>query len=475
MKVLLIIPPCRESRPAASLPLGFAYIASVLRNAGHDVSFMNIDAFRHSKEKVEELVKKAEFDVAATGGLITVYSYVKWLSRIVKKYHPKKMLAIGGAMPTCVPHVVLEKTEADAVILGEGEYTMLELVEAVEKNRGLEKVKGLWFKKDGKIIRNERRELIKNLDELPFPAWDLLPMDLYLSRPTINHLPPNLKSITVSTARGCPYGCTFCYNVFGARSSRKRSADSIISEIKILQEKYDVKVIAFCDDLFIINKKDIMEFCDKMIEQKIDLIWASNGRVNTVDMELLKKMKKAGCVGILYGFESGSQKMLDAMNKQVTVKQIKDAINATREAGLHIYPNFMFGIPGETVETIKETVNFIKEMDMYIPGIFIASPFPGSQLYDYAKSKGLIKDEEKFIESCGECLSLTLNLTDMSDSELLHWRDWATHEIISTYRRRHPIEALEMDWQKLRNTLKIFGFTGTVKKIFNRAKRRLAS
>ncbi|MDP6670675.1 MAG: radical SAM protein [archaeon] len=473
MKVLMIHAPVRESLPPSSVPLGLAYIGAVLMKAGHKVEVLDICANKYTREEVEERVKKDDFDIVLTGGMITVYKYVKWLSQIIRKHHPNKPIFIGGAMPTSAPKVTLEKTEANAIILGEAEYTTLELVEAVEKGKGFEGIDGIWFKKDGKIVKNRQRDLIKNLDELPLPAWELFPMEIYINNPNLDDLPPGTKSLGMSTARGCPFNCTFCYNVFGARTNRRRGVDSIIHEIKELRRRYDVRAIHFSDDLFISNKAFVKEFCRRLIDEKIGLIWGTSGRVNTVNLPTLKRMKEAGCIGILYGFESGSQKMLDKMNKQVTIEQMKHAINITREAGLKMYPNFMVGIPGESVETIKETVEFIKEMDLYVQSLFIANPFPGSQLYDYAKSKGLIKDEEKFIEGCSECLELNLNVTDMSDEDLCYWRDWAVREILSAYRKRHPIKALRMDFHKISESVKKFGFIGTAKKAVNRIKRRI--
>jgi len=473
MKVLLINVPCRESLPPTNFPIGLGYIASVLRNAGHEISVLDINAHRYSRETVERLIKEADFDMAATGNLITLYGYTKWLSGVLKKHHPEKFLVIGGALATSAPEIVLGRTEADAIALGEGEATMLELADALGKKRGLEEVKGIWFKKGGKIVKNPPRELMKNLDELPFPAWDLFPVDIYLKYMHIEKLPLSWKCMNISTVRGCPFNCSFCYNVFGVHTARARSPDSIIAEIKALKERYGVKAITFIDNLFITNRTKVLEFCEKMIEQKIGVAWVTSARVDVVDLELLKKMRQAGCAWISYGLESGSQKMLDAMNKSTTVEKMLKAIEATRKAGLFVYGSFMVGTPGETPETIKETVEFIKKIDLFVPGIFIATPYPGSDLYEFALKKGAIPNEEEFISKCGEAFDLTVNVSGMSDAELLKWRSWAAREVISDYRRRHRLEALKMDFTKLRLTVARFGFSGTLKKIAGRAGRAM--
>ena len=472
MKILLINPPCRESLPPSSLPLGLAYVASVLREAGHNVKIIDVDALKLSKEKVEEIIKKEEFGLVAAGAMVPGYKYIKWLTGVVKKHHATKPLIIGGALASSAPKIVMDNTKADAVVLGEAENTFCEVAEAIEKKKSFEGIDGLWFRKNGKIVKNKERELIKNLDELPFPAWDLFPIEKYLSVPNFNNN-QSIRSINMISSRGCPFNCTFCYNVFGTRTHRARSIDNVIAEIKELNKRYGVKGILISDNLFVANKKYVAEFCERLKKEKIDIIWGTSGRVNTVNLETLKKMKEAGCIGLLYGFESGSQKMLDAMNKQVTVEQMKHAVRITKEAGIEIWSAFMVGIPGETKETIKETAEFIKEMDLFVPGLFIANPFPGSQLFDYAMKKGLIKDVEKFIEESGECFDLHINCSGMPDNELLKWRDWANREIISTYRRRHKFEALKMDVEKLQSTIRNFGVIGTAKKIIGRAKRKL--
>jgi len=468
---LLINPPYRESIPAAVFPSGFGYIASVLLKGGHDVSVLDINGYRYLKSEVEDKIKGANFDLFATGGLITKYKYVKWLCNLIKKYHPNKFVVVGGALATSAPELVINKMDANAIILGEGENTILELANALEKKSNLKEVNGLWFMDGKKVMKNDSRKLIKDLDSLPFPVWDLFPIENYLKTPFLTSIPAAYKSINISTVRGCPFACKFCYNVFGKRTSRTRSVDSIISEIKFLQNKYGVKAFMFCDDLFTVNKTRVFEFCNKVINQQLNILWRASSRVDTIDEEMLVIMKRSGCVGISFGLESGSQKVLESIGKGITVEQSKKAVRLMKKVGIPISSPFMIGAPVESVETIKETVNFIKEMDLFVPTIFIINPYHGSEFYDYAMKKGLIKDEERFAERCGEALDLSVNLTTMSDADLLFWRDWAVKTVIKAYRKRHPLKALALDLNKINRTFKNFGLIGTLRKVSGRIRR----
>ena len=353
MKVLLINPPYRESLPPSVFPSGIGYIASVLMEGGHEVSVLDINGCRYSRKEVEKQIRETNFDLVAIGGLITRYKYIKWVCTLLKKYHPDKFRIVGGAIATSASELVINKMDIDGIVLGEGEYTILELANALEKGSDLKKVDGIWFKKNGKVVKNQPRELIKDLDSLPFPAWDLFPIKKYLQVPCYGKIPVTYKSMNISTVRGCPFSCKFCYNVFGTKTSRARSIDNVISEINELREKYGVKAFLFEDDLFTLNRARVMEFCKKIMKKKLDIIWGASARVDVVDEEMLMTMKQAGCILISYGIETGSQKMLDSIGKGVKVEQAKKAIRLTKKTGMQIVTSFMVGVPGETPETIK--------------------------------------------------------------------------------------------------------------------------
>lgn len=397
----------------------------------HKVKVLDINAHRFRKEEVEEKIKNSKAEVFGIGGLITTYKYVKWLCEIIKKYHPDKKIIVGGSVATSIPKILLKNTKADIVVKGEGELTAPDLIKTLKQGKNLKNVKGIIFKhKNGKIFKNPPREPIKDLDTIPFPAWDLFPMNIYLKNPigiinknkwndgsaTNQDIP---LSINISGTRGCPYQCIYCYHDFLGYGYRHRSPENIIKEFKILKKRYRVGYIHFVDDEFCLKKSFVEDFCRRLIKENLGIKWGCAGRVNLADEKLYQLMKKAGCINICYGIESGSQKMLDIMKKGVTVEQAKKALKMTKKIFGENDVSFMVGMLGETEETIKETIDFCKETGLKPEVVFFVTPYPGTELYKIVKQKGLIKDEVAYIESLGEQgEQIVVNLTDFSNKKL---------------------------------------------------------
>lgn len=431
MKVLLINPPIREWAKPNVLPLGLGYIASVLKGSGHEVEVLDINAHRWNSEEVEEKIKNTEFDVAGIGSIVTVYKYVKWLIRVLKKYHRGKKIIVGGSVGTSIPFIILEKTEADIVCIGEGEDTILELIDALQNGNQLSSVKGIYFKsEDGKINKNSARQTIKNLDAIPFPAWDIFPMDIYLKNPvgapnrnkwidgsSDNN---NVLSMNLSATRGCPYKCIYCYHDFMGHGWRHRSPPNIVKEMKILRDKYGVEYFHFVDDEFCLKKEFVYDFCKNFKKEfNNNFTWGCAGRVNLMTEDLLATMADAGCVLIGYGIESGSQQMLNIMKKGVAVERAKEVIRLTKKYLGWADCSFMIGTPGETRETIQETIDFCKELDLNPEVVFFSTPYPGTELYRMALQRGKIKDEEEYILNLGEQgEKIRVNFTNIPDEEL---------------------------------------------------------
>lgn len=450
MNVLLINPPIREWAKPNVLPLGLGYIASVLMEAGHDVEVLDINAYRWMPEEVEEKIKKANYNVAGIGAIITVYKYVKWMTEILKKYHPSKKVIVGGSVGTSIPQIILEKTKADIVCIGEGEITAVELVDALQNNRDLTSIDGIWFKgEDGKIYRNKNRPPIKDLDIIPLPTWDLFPMEIYLKNPVGA---PNrnkwidgssdvegILSMNLSATRGCPYKCIYCYHDFMGSGYRHRSPENIINEMKVLYDKYGVGYFHFIDDEFCLKKKFVLGFCKKVKEEfNGSVTWGCSGRVNLMTEELISSMADAGCVLIGYGIESGSQKMLDVMKKGVTVQKAKEAVKLTKKYFGWADCSFMIGTPGENMESIQDTINFCKELDLAPEVIFFTTPYPGTDLYRMALEQGKIIDEEEYILGLGEQgEKVRVNFTEFPDEELVHIQEWMVNELNAWNKIKH--------------------------------------
>jgi len=430
VKILLINPPIREWARPNCIPLGMGYIAAVLLQEGHDVEVMDINAFRWSKEEVERRIKEAEFDIAGTSGIITVYRYLKWLVSVLKKYHPGKKVIMGGSTAASVPRTVMERTATDIACIGEGEQTVRELIQALEKGGDLSQVDGIWFRDgEGKIHANKLRDPIMDLDSLPFPAYDLFPMDIYLRNPVGA---PNLNkwrsgeavdsevlSVNLSATRGCPYKCIYCYHDFMGNRYRTRSPQNILQEMEMLYQRYGVKYFHFVDDEFCMKKKFVYEFCEQVRASGRDFTWGCSGRVNLMTEDLIATMLNAGCILIGYGIESGSQKMLDTMKKMVTVEQAKQSVKLTQKYLGWADCSFMVGTPGETRGTIQETMDFCKELSLVPEVIFFATPYPETELYEMAKAQNKIGDEEEYIMRLGEQgEQIMVNFTDFTDEEL---------------------------------------------------------
>ncbi|MEW6203286.1 MAG: radical SAM protein [bacterium] len=433
MKFLLINPPIREWAQPNCFPSGLGYIAAAIARESPDweVEVLDVNALRLSKEQVEEYIRNADYDLVGTSGLITIYKYNKWLIGILKKYHLDKKIIVGGSCATSVPHIMMEKNPVDILCIGEGEVTVTQLLHALSQGSPLGDVNGIWFRTDaGEIVHTPPRQPIMNLDELPHPKWELFPMDIYSTNPigavNVNKWVDGKqrsdlqrKSMNLTPTRGCVYQCTFCYHDFMGAKHRSRSPENVVEEILALKEKYNIEYFHFTDDCFVTSRKHVMRFCDLLLKENLNIEWGCAGRVNLMTEELIAKMREAGCILIGYGIESGSQKMLDSMKKRVSVEAAKNAVRLTQKYFGWADCSFVVGLPGETRETIQETIDFCKELNLVPEVIFFATPYPRTELYEIAMKTGKIPDEEEYILSLGEQgEKVRINFTDFSDEEL---------------------------------------------------------
>lgn len=425
MKILLINSPIRLDAKPSCIPYGLATIAGTLRDAGFQVEIYDANALRTSRNEIIKDLKEKTWDIIGLSGLITTYDFQTWLIPILKQIYPDAPIISGGGLATTNNRLLFDRTPVDITVAGEGEQTILELCRTIQTNGSLSEVAGICYRQNDHIESNAQRKNIEDLDTVPFPAWDLLPMDIYLKNPIWGDVAGNssgfrkdvniTRSMNIIASRGCPYSCNYCYHLFGRSSFRFRSVHNIAAEIEILVNRYGVDFIGFVDDNVMASEKRMLAFCDLMENKRFPITWGCHGRVTSAKPELLNRMAELGCVWIGYGIESGSQKILDAMNKKARIEQAKKAIQNTRKAG--IYPNttFIFGYPGETLETIQETVEFKREMGIEC-GSFFATPYPGTPLYEQTRKQ--IGDEEDFISRLGNATEFTVNLTDFDDNKL---------------------------------------------------------
>jgi len=433
MKVLLIV--YDNGSYIHWFPLGVAYLASAIRNAGHEVTIYNQDAYHYPASHLKEYLKKNNFDVVGLSIIAGYYQYQKMLkiSEAINSVPNKPIYILGGHGPSPDPEYFLKKTKADVVCIGEGELTIVDLLNSLENKLDLHKVKGIAFMEDKKLVRTEPRQLIKDIDTIAYPAWDLFPMDYY-TLVRIPHIENNERCIPMLSGRGCPYRCNFCYRM--DKGFRARSSKSIIDEIKILKEKYNITCFSFFDELLMSSEARTRELCTAIMDSKLNIKWECNGRLNFATPEILKLMKKSGCVFINYGIECMNDDILKVMNKHLTVKQIVAGIEATLNEGISPGLNIIFGNIGEDEATLKSGVDFLLKYDdgAQLRTIRPVTPYPGSDLYTYAIKNGLIKDTADFYEN--KHLNsdlLTVNFTKLSDEEYYKALFEANKKLIENY------------------------------------------
>ncbi|MFC1986966.1 B12-binding domain-containing radical SAM protein [Chloroflexota bacterium] len=417
MKVLLIA--YDNDSYIHEFPMGLAYIASALRNAGYDVTIYNQDKFHYPESHLTDYLTRNRFDIVGLGVIGGYYQYHKLLkiSEAINCVPNRPLYVLGGHGPSPEPEYFLKKTGADVIIIEEGDITVVDLLDACEHKRSLSTVNGIAYLNGGYLVKTKPQELIKDLDSIPWPAWDLFPMDYYslFRRP---HIKNNERAFHILSGRGCPFKCNFCYRM--EKGFRPRAAESIIEEIQILKKDYRISYIDFLDELLMSSEKRTIMLCEAFIQAGLNIKWSCNGRLNFAKPEVLKTMKKAGCVFINYGIESVDDHMLNVMNKNLTVDQITKGIEATLAEGISPGFNIIFGNIGETPEILQKGVEFLLKYDDHsqLRTIRPVTPYPGCDLYYYAIEKGLLKDcadfyENKHINSD----LLSVNFTDLSDDE----------------------------------------------------------
>lgn len=469
MKVLLVQPPHNFnglSRPPAFFPSGLGYVARQILDAGHQVEVLEAWAKGYDKQQITSQISSLTYDLVGISAHSSQYAYVKWLSAELKK-RSSAPIVLGGALATLTPEIVLKHSSVDVCVISEGEETVLELLSKLDS---LDKVAGIYYKDSTcRICKTPTRKYINNLDTVSFPAWELFPMDVYLANCIIPGQ-THLKALNVIAGRGCPYSCLFCSKTY--TGARFRSVDNIIKEIKVLKEKYKIKGIFFADELLLINKKGVYELCDAI--EPLNLKWCCQGRVNLVDYDILKRMKKAGCVAVGYGVESGSQTILYNMKKETTVKQGVQAINNTVKLGLRPVVQMMYGYPGETHQTIKETVDFFKNVP-YVGYIEFSptTPLPGTTIWEQAKEKGIIENEEIFLEQlAGGYWSKTdlkpVNLAELSNEEFLPLLRKMEKRIYIHSIIRDPGHFVTNTFWDIIHYLRRFGINTTLMALFDR-------
>jgi radical SAM superfamily enzyme YgiQ (UPF0313 family) len=436
MKILLINPSFstskfgRFARFMESMPcLGLAYIAAVLEKNNIYVEVIDDFVLKSGVSGISKAVKEKGFDVVGISCLTPSAPEAFLIAREIKKLNNRVLTVLGNIHATVFAEEILKDEEVDVVVRGEGEYAMLELVNALKEGRSFEHIKGISFKNAGGIVNTPPRELIADLDGLPYPAWHLFPYKEYGFLPFVD-IKRRALSVSIAGSRGCLYNCSFCSlpNV----KYREREPKKIVDEIEHLVDRYHVRQLGFVDPIFPLHKKQGLEFCREMairgLNNKVN--WLCETRVDLVDAELLKAMRSAGCRRIIYGIESGVEELLGNVVKSFGLEDIRKAVRNAQEAGILTTGLFMLGLPGETREMAQRTIDFAKKIKVDFAKFAITVPYPGSRLYESLVSSGRLKrkDWENFITFNQDPKELVYIPGGMGPGELIRMQQKAHFE-----------------------------------------------
>lgn len=442
-------------------PLWAAILAGFLREKKYIVEIL--DAEIREQSWAETAVDIENFDPILTAIFVSGSNPsastmnmigVRDIISVAKQLDPHRKIVILGLHPSALPLRTMIEEDVDYVIQGEGFYTLPNLIDSIKKEGRCYITPGLWQRTCWrKISSTPRPELMKDLNQLPMPAWDLLPMHKYRAHNwhCFDNLSKRQPYAVLYTSLGCPFNCSFCCinALFGKHTIRYRSADKVVKELDFLVNTYGIRNIKIIDEMFALSERRVVELCDKIIERKYDLNMWAYGRVNTVTPRMLEKMKAAGINWIAYGFESGNQRVLDASNKNCSMSKADEVVRMTYNAGLYIGANFVFGLPGDDQDTMQDTLDMALIINAEWANFYCAMAYPGSELYILS-----LKNEWELPKTWGDYSQysptcLPLRTKHLSAREIVDFRDDAFHtyysnpHYLSKIEKTFGVEAIE--------------------------------
>jgi len=422
------------------------YIASAALNAGHEVSIYNQDIHHYPDSHLTEYLDKNKFDVVGLGIIAGYYQFkkLKAISKAINQSKNRPFYVLGGHGPSPEPKFFIDRTQADAIVIGEGDITFAKLLDTIENKQSLSDVNGIAYKSGDEVIVNERRTLIQDIDSIPFPAYHLFPMEYY----RLLRLPNCRRSdfvISMVSGRGCPFKCNFCYRM--DKGHRARSSENIIEEIKFLQKDYAITHVHFADELLMSSINRTINICESFLKAKLNIRWGCNGRLNYARRDVIKLMKESGCVFINYGIESMDDTVLKNMNKSLNTKQIIEGIENTLAEGISSGFNIIFGNFGDNKDVMKKNIDFLLKYDdcAQMHNIRPVTPYPGSELYYKAIEMGLLEDCADFYDNKHQNSDLlAVNFTELDDNEFYETLLDANKMLMTNYYNKKLNESLDM-------------------------------
>jgi anaerobic magnesium-protoporphyrin IX monomethyl ester cyclase len=437
VKVALISP--KWNQMVNSYPsLGLAYLAAALEQHGHEarVYDFGLDPDRPLEQEVQDVLAFGPSLVGLTSMTSAYHSIAATLDLL--RAGTQVPVVIGGPHATVFPERTLRECAGlDYLVVGEGEETLLELVEVIEGRRDAGTVAGLCYRRDGQVLRNPDRPLIRDLDALPLPARHLFQLNRY---PLFTRA--GGRMLTVLTSRGCPYNCSYCFKGIVGRTYRQRSPENLIAELKTLIATYNIRDFYFIDDLFTLDLKRLERILDLVLAEKLNIRWQCLARVDRVTPEILLKMGRAGCREVHYGIESGNQEILDRVGKRITLEQVRNVVTWTHRAGIRSKGYFMLGLPGDTEETMEQTIQFAAGLDLDDAMFSLTTPFPGTRLWEELVARRpeteFDQDFSKafYYNSYTEEIAPFMNISEVADSRLSELAHQARARFDETKRKR---------------------------------------
>ena len=431
LKLLFVNPCLRPGGYTKSPPVGLASVMTYFHENGYKFTLLDIDINEYDDVYVENYIKNNQFDFVLCGSIVTHYKWIKWFVNMVKMHQANSCIVVGNSVAGAIPELFLQHTKANVVVSGEGEISAFQAVEAVRLGKDLKTVDGISFRDNaGNFVENPPRK-VGAIDDFTMINWDFFDVERYIAKahpmPDIDDKPIEMRSMPVITARGCAFKCTFCHYVFWNDPYRNRSPKSIMAEIKNLIEKYNLTHIDFWDDLSFASAIQTERLCDAILESGLKFNWRASIRVdlfsraNLSDKDALriaKKMKQAGCYTCGFALESGNDEIMKMMNKKIDVGEFYKTVYTLRKVGIISQTSVVFGYPIETKETIQQTFDQCLNAGIY-PSIGFLLPLPATGMYEYAKQKNLIIDEDRYLESITERQDVCINMTKMTDEEIM--------------------------------------------------------
>jgi radical SAM superfamily enzyme YgiQ (UPF0313 family) len=420
----LVIPGIEKSTPLDIVhPLGLMTLAAILRekDKNRNIKILDTRLLKRDYSTLPDLIKKINPFITGVRLVSRAMPFAKDLIKKIKELCPMTHIIAGGPHVTACKEKILSNEHIEAGVYGEGDITFPLLVERLENNSDYRDLDGIIYRDKGRSLVNRPREFVENLDEIPFPAWDLIDRETYFDFMYNPHSPiyfnVRRQIASIFTSRGCPFSCNFCHNIFG-KKVRFQSPEKTFFEIKKLYEEFGMRQFHIWDDIFNINKERVRKICDMVIEEGLDINFTfPNGlRGDIIDKELVVKLKAAGTAVITYAVETGSKRLQKATGKNIDLKKLKEAIHFTSSLGIIVRVFIILGFPGETEEEMKETLGYIMDRAIDTAVFQVLNPFEGTGIYEEVKKEGI--DPSSFQEKY-DYISPNFSSSSMVSSEKL--------------------------------------------------------